>query len=71
MSKAGLLVTFDEDLNDEGAAALVDAIRCFKCVLSVEPVPASLEIHIAMDRVRAELSKKLFDVIYGYGKNKS
>jgi hypothetical protein len=60
----GVIVTFKEDIREDDAEAVLTAIKMVKGVLSVKPLVSDWEQHIAEERVRQELHKKLFDVIY-------
>lgn len=60
----GVLVTFEEDIREDDAAARVAAIRQIRGVLSVDSVPADIDDHMARTRVRHEMGQKMLDVIY-------
>ncbi|MFH8627766.1 hypothetical protein ACH4A8_38765 [Streptomyces vietnamensis] len=59
---AGYVVTLTNDLNDEDAQQVLDALRMIKGVLSVEPVTASIDVHIGTERARSEIRGKLLDL---------
>ena len=54
----GVLVTFEEDVREDDAAATLAAIRQIRGVLSVDPVPADIDDHMARARVRHEMWRK-------------
>jgi hypothetical protein len=60
----GVLVTFEDDIREDDAEAMIGAIRMVKGVLTVAPVPASFEDDMARDRVRAEFRDKLIDMFW-------
>lgn len=58
-----VLVTFDQDLREDDAEAIINAIRCVKHVADVSPIPTNPEDHAARSRVRAELSDKILGAL--------
>ena len=58
-----VLVTFDQDIREDDAEAILNAIRCIKHVADVSPIPTNPEDHAARQRVRAELSGKIFNAL--------
>lgn len=56
---AGLTVTFKDDIREDDAHAIIDAIRLIRGVQSVDGVVADIKFHIAQTRLRSEISKKL------------
>lgn len=60
----GVLVTFEEDVREDDAAATLAAIRQIRGVLSVDPVPADIDDHMARVRVRHEMGRKLLDIVW-------
>ena len=61
---AGFIVTLDHDIREDDAQAIVNAIRCLRGVLSVEPIVADVEFHMAQERARRDLGEKLWAVLY-------
>lgn len=59
----GFVVTLAKDIKDEDATRIADAIRCLHGVLTVRDSIASPDDHMNRDRIRDELSKKLWDVL--------
>ena len=59
------IVILEEDINDEDAEQTISAIKQIKGVLSVEPHDRDINETIAEMRVRTDISKKLFDVLWG------
>lgn len=62
---AGYVVTLAEDVREDDAEAIATALRMVRGVLSVEPIVADLELHLAEQRVRTDLGRRLFDVLHG------
>ena len=60
----GVVVAFDVDIREDDVQTLVNAIRCFRHVLSVEPVMANADDWVVEQRVRDDLSKKLWEVLH-------
>lgn len=61
---AAYLVTLDTDIREDDAEAVITALRMVRGVLKVKPVPADANLAIAEDRARAELVRKLSDVLW-------
>ncbi len=59
----GVLVTFEQDIREDDAEILINAIRMLRRVLDVVPVPNSVDDYIAEMRVKTELRKKLWEVL--------
>lgn len=47
---AGYVVTLAEDIREDDAEAVINALRMVKGVINVEPVVSSVELHIADSR---------------------
>lgn len=60
---AGYVVTLTEDLDEEAAQQVLDALRMIKGVLSVEPIDASFDVHIGTERARSEIRGRLLDLV--------
>lgn len=60
----GVLVTFEDDIREDDAEHRLNAIRQIRGVLSVEPVPADVDDHMARERVRYELWSKVRDIFF-------
>jgi hypothetical protein len=58
-----LTVVLDKDIRDDDIKSLVDAIYMLKHVLSVDLNVSDLDDHIARDRARMELEKKLWKAL--------
>jgi hypothetical protein len=58
-----LIVVLEKDLKDEDAQPLLEAIQCLRGVLSVTPNVNDPDDWMAQERVRAELSEKLWRVL--------
>jgi len=59
----GFLVTLEDDIREDDAEPLKQAIETLRGVHSCVPVPTNCEDYMARDRARMELEKKLFDVL--------
>lgn len=60
---AGYLVTLANDMREDDAEAVMTALRMVRGVISVEPVQANIDQMIAMGRVNAEWTDRLFDLL--------
>lgn len=58
------IVTLERDNRDDDCESLRDAIRCFQGVLSVEPVKADVQGHVAEQRAVAYWRDRLADVLW-------
>jgi hypothetical protein len=58
-----VLVSFDDDIREDDAEAVIQAIRMIRRVASVGPVPADIDDHLARQRARLELVAQLWDVL--------
>jgi hypothetical protein len=62
---AAYIVVLDSNIREDDARETVlTALRQIRGVLSVEPVIAGPDLHIAEMRARSELTKKLWSVLY-------
>ena len=59
-----LVVILEQDLRLEGAQALIEAIKQLRGVIAVEPNVADFEQTVAYERARAELARKLVQILY-------
>ncbi len=59
-----LTVTFGEDVRDDDAEIVIEAIKMFRGVISVKGNVSDLNTHVARERVRLELGKKLLGIVY-------
>lgn len=59
-----LVVILDHDIRSDDAEAVINAIKQIRGVLNVKPNVADIESSIATERVMAELTKKLWEVLY-------
>lgn len=58
-----LTVVLEEDVRVDDAEALISAIRHIRGVRSVRKHVASMEDHIALERARSDLARKLWEVL--------
>lgn len=61
---SGYIVALDQDTREDDAADIITAIRLITGVLSVEPVTASAEIHIAESRARIDIEGRIFAALH-------
>lgn len=59
-----LTVVLEKDMRDDDAERLLDAIRCMRCVLSVDGNVANPSDYMAEERVKRDLSDKLWQVLH-------
>jgi hypothetical protein len=59
-----LIVVLEHDLKDEDAHPLLAAIKCLRGVLSVTPNVSDPNAWAAEERVRRELTEKLWRVLH-------
>lgn len=60
---AGYVVTLAEDVREDDAQDILNALRMVRGVLSVEPVRADAQLSIATGRARAETREKLLALL--------
>lgn len=60
---AGFIVTLHKDIRDDDAEAIIAALRMIKGVASVDPVPASAELHIATLRADQAWRNRIMDLL--------
>ncbi len=59
----GITITFDHNMNEEQADALINAIKMFKGVLHVEPSIVTGQDHMNRTLIKAEFLNKIFKLI--------
>lgn len=59
----GFLVVLEEDIREDDAQSLMNAIRHLRGVLSVAGNVASVSDHIATARAKAEFARRLLDIV--------
>lgn len=64
----GVVVTFDRDIRVDDAEGIVNAIKHIKGVVSVKPVVADIEDHMARERIRREMSKDIYELLEKWSK---
>jgi hypothetical protein len=67
---AAFTVTLDQDIREDDAQAIINAIKMVKHVRSVTPHVANWEFHTAVERVRFEIWDKVREAIYPDWKKK-
>lgn len=60
---AGYVVVLEEDIREDDAKAVIDALKMIKGVLTVKPIISTPEIIIATNRAKAEMARKLWKVL--------
>lgn len=60
---SGYVVTLTQDIREDDADAILNALRMVKGVLSVEPVVGEPASFVTETRVRSEIREKLFALI--------
>lgn len=64
----GVIVTFDEDIREDDAEAIINAIRMIKCVASVTPSIRNSDDIMNRMKVKDEFTKDLYDLIKKWNK---
>jgi hypothetical protein len=62
------IVILDENLISDSGEPLLTALRQLKGVLEVKPHTATVDSMVAESRVRAEITKQLFDLAVQFSK---
>lgn len=60
---AGYVVTLADDIREDDAEHIINALRMIRGVLSVEPVIADLRMSMAVERAKAQARDKLADML--------
>ncbi len=60
---SGLLVILDENISQETAEAIINAIRQIKHVLDVQSHATTFDVSIAELRARTKLKQQIWDVL--------
>lgn len=60
---AGYIVTLAQDIREDDAKAVITALRMVKGVMSVEPVVADIQYHLAEQRINREWTDRLYAMI--------
>ena len=60
---AGYVVTLAEDIREDDAEHIINAISMIKGVLSVEPVIASFDLQMATERAKADFRAKVLTLL--------
>jgi hypothetical protein len=63
-SVKGYVITLENDVKNERADYVLNALRMVKGVASVEPIQANPSDFVIEQRLRLELLKKITEVIY-------
>lgn len=58
-----LTVILEQDIRDDDAEGIIDAIRHLRYVSSVTGIVADIESHMAEDRAKRELRSKLWEAL--------
>lgn len=60
----GFNVVLEQDIHEDNAALIQAALLQIKGVVSVEPLVANIEDHMARERVRLEMGKQILDIVF-------
>ena len=60
---AGLSVTLQDDMRDDDAQSIIDAIAMIRGVVTVQAHVADIEHHFAKEQARREMTDQLRDVL--------
>jgi hypothetical protein len=63
----GLIVVLKEDLRDDDAAPIIDAIRMLRWVVSVQPLVADVDSHIAIQVAKSQIIDAMLRAAREYG----
>ena len=61
---AGYLITLEDDIREDDAEHVINALRMIKGVMRVEPIVANIELHIAQERAKHELQQRMREVLW-------
>lgn len=59
----GVVVTFDKDIREDDAEAIINAIYMIRNVASVNPLVTNYEDRMARERARQELANEIYEVL--------
>lgn len=59
----GVVVTFNQDMHEEDATVIMNALCAFRCVADVQPSTVEYDDVMNRERVRCELKAKLLEVL--------
>lgn len=60
---SGYIVVLENEIRDDDAQPILDALRMIKGVISVEPIVGGVDVQIAQMHERTALRQKLYDFI--------
>lgn len=60
----GFYVALEKDIRDDDVEPIIEAVKCLRFVLKVEPIVSDANDWIAEERVRRELGEKLWEILY-------
>jgi len=60
---AGYVVVLAEDVREDDAEGILNAIRMIRGVASAEPIIADLDIHIAQSRADQKWRERLYELL--------
>lgn len=60
---AGYIVTLADNLRDDDAEPILNALRMISGVLSVEPIVADVDLHIAQSRADAAWQQRILRLL--------
>lgn len=62
---SAIIVVLEQDIREDDAKAIVHAIEALRHVLSVKLHVSNAEQHIATERAKFEMQKKILDILMG------
>lgn len=60
---AGYIVTLGNDIREDDAECIINALRMIKGVISVRPIVSDVELMLAKDRVDLQWREKLHQLL--------
>jgi len=59
-----LVVVLEDDIREDDAKKIIEAIECLRGVLSVKGNVRDISDHTAQERAKHDLERKLWDALY-------
>lgn len=60
---SGYVVTLSDDIREDEAQGIINALTLIKGVVSVQPIAGDYQLVVAKERVRGEYRQKLLDLL--------
>lgn len=61
---AGYIVTLADDVREDDAEHVINALRMVRGVLSVKPVVADIELHMATERAKQDITSRFHEILW-------